>query len=255
MLQRQTPVLPATTLPRRCRRAGVLARSQHRVSVGGETGARPALLSAEDGLVRNAVAASQQSAQALLYDIAAEAARIRRSELLALHELDSALCPHHPISDGEHFLVRKAGRLYATPLLVALLAIETTDLVFAFDSIPAVFAVAREPFLVYISNVFELLGRRSLHLLLASAIQQLRFLRTALGIMLQFVAAKMLLSDVIEIPFGISLAVIGAIAWFEAAHRSIGPIGPMQLPPRPAGELLTKSRAPERPTEMQLRLG
>ena len=82
----------------------------------------------------------------------------------------------------------------ATPLLVALVVIETSDLVFALDSIPAVFAVTRDPFLVYTSNVFALLGLRSLYFVLAGAIRELRFLRTGLGIMLLFVAAKMLLA-------------------------------------------------------------
>ena len=116
--------------------------------------------------------------------------------------------PITPVSEGERFLVRKEGRLYATPLLVALVAIETTDLIFAVDSIPAVFAITRDPFLVYTSNVFALLGLRALYFLLAGAIQHLRFLRTALGILLLFVAAKMLLADVVEIPSAISLAVI-----------------------------------------------
>ena len=116
--------------------------------------------------------------------------------------------PITPVSEGERFLVRKEGRLYATPLLVALVAIETTDLVFAVDSIPAVFAVTRDPFLVYTSNVFALLGLRALYFLLVGAIQHLRFLRLALGIMLLFVAVKMLLANMIEIPSGISLAVI-----------------------------------------------
>ena len=116
--------------------------------------------------------------------------------------------PITPVSEGERFLVRKAGRLYATPLLIALVAIETTDLVFAVDSIPAVFAITRDPFLVYTSNVFALLGLRALYFLLIGAIQNLRFLRTALGIMLLFVAAKMFLADLIEIPSGISLAFI-----------------------------------------------
>ena len=80
----------------------------------------------------------------------------------------------------------------ATPLLVALVVIETSDLVFALDSIPAVFAVTRDPFLVYTSNVFALLGLRSLYFVLAGAIRELRFLRTGLAIMLLLVAAKML---------------------------------------------------------------
>jgi hypothetical protein len=99
----------------------------------------------------------------------------------------------------------------ATPLLVALVVIETTDLVFALDSIPAVFAVTRDPFLVYSSNVFALLGLRSLYFVLAGAIRELRFLRTGLGVMLLFVAAKMLTGDAIHLPAWVSLAVIALI--------------------------------------------
>jgi len=123
--------------------------------------------------------------------------------------------PITPVSEGSRFLARKGGRLYATPLLVALVAIETTDLLFAVDSIPAVFAVTRDPFLVYTSNVFALLGLRSLYFVLAGAIARLRFLQAALAVMLLLVAAKMLLGDALEMPPGASLAVIAGI--FAAA--------------------------------------
>src|SRR5438552_4453498 len=116
--------------------------------------------------------------------------------------------PVTPVLHGGKFLIRQRGRLVATPLLIALLVVETTDLVFALDSIPAVFAVTRDPFLVYTSNVFALLGLRSLYFVLAGAIRKLRFLRIGLGILLLFVAAKMLLADVIEIPPLVSLAVV-----------------------------------------------
>ena len=116
--------------------------------------------------------------------------------------------PIMPVTTGTGFLIRKGGRLMATPLLVALVVIETSDLIFALDSIPAVFAVTRDPFLVYTSNVFAMLGLRSLYFVLAGAIRDLRFLRTGLGIMLLFVAAKMLLGDIVEIPALVSLAVV-----------------------------------------------
>jgi tellurite resistance protein TerC len=121
------------------------------------------------------------------------------------------LIPIQPVTRGTAFLVRNNGRLMATPLLVALVVIETTDLIFALDSIPAVFAVTRDPFLVYTSNVFALLGLRSLYFVLAGAIRDLRFLRAGLGIMLLLVAAKMLLADIVEIPPLVSLAVIAGI--------------------------------------------
>jgi len=131
-------------------------------------------------------------------------------------EASCALCtswvgrfiPIMPVTTGTGFLIRKGGRLMATPLLVALVVIETTDLIFALDSIPAVFAVTRDPFLVYTSNVFALLGLRSLYFVLAGAIRDLRFLRTGLGIMLLLVAAKMLLADIVEIPPVVSLGVV-----------------------------------------------
>jgi TerC family integral membrane protein len=119
--------------------------------------------------------------------------------------------PITPVSQGERFLVRKGGRWMATPLLLALVAIESTDLVFAVDSIPAVFAVTRDPFLVYTSNVFALLGLRSLYFVLAGAIRKLPFLRAALGVLLLFVALKMLLAGVLEISPALSLAIIAGI--------------------------------------------
>ncbi len=119
--------------------------------------------------------------------------------------------PISPVPDGSRFLTRRNGRLMATPLLVALVAIEATDLVFAVDSIPAVLAVTRDPFLVYTSNVFALLELRSLYFLLAGLMQRVRFLRTGLAVVLLFAAAKMLLAETIEIPPAVSLAVIACV--------------------------------------------
>lgn len=131
--------------------------------------------------------------------------------------------PISPVPDGSHFLVRKNGRLMATPLLVALVAIEATDLVFAVDSIPAVLAVTRDPFLVYTSNVFALLGLRSLYFLLAALMQRLRFLRMGLAIILLFAAAKMLIAEAVEIPPAVSLAIIACVlAGSIAASRLFG---------------------------------
>lgn len=119
--------------------------------------------------------------------------------------------PITPKLEGSRFVVRKNGRLTATPLLVALVVIETSDLVFAIDSIPAVFGITRDPFLVYSSNVFALLGLRSLYFLLSGAMRKVRFLRPALAIMLVLVAIKMLLSEAIHIPTGLSLGLIAFI--------------------------------------------
>jgi tellurite resistance protein TerC len=121
------------------------------------------------------------------------------------------ILPIRPYTDGPSFFVRDRGRLLATPLLVALVVIETTDLVFAVDSIPAVLAVTRDPLIVYTSNVFALLGLRSLYFVLSGAIRDLRFLRPGLGLMLTFIATKMLLGDRLQLPAWTSLLVIALI--------------------------------------------
>ncbi len=116
--------------------------------------------------------------------------------------------PIEPRLHGSRFVVRREGRLMATPLLVALTVIETSDLVFAVDSIPAVLAVTRDPFLVYTSNVFALLGLRSLYFLLAGVIRKLRFLRIGLAVMLLLAALKLALGDAVHVPAPVSLAAI-----------------------------------------------
>src|SRR3954467_800293 len=121
--------------------------------------------------------------------------------------------PVTPMLHGGRFVVRQGGRLVATPLLIALVVVETTDAVFALDSIPAAFGVSREPFIVYTSNVFAMLGLRSLYFLLAGAVQRFRFLNAALAVILEYVGGKMLLADVFPIPSWVSLAVIaGALS-------------------------------------------
>jgi len=125
------------------------------------------------------------------------------------------ILPITPVLHGASFFVELDGRRMATPLLVALVAIETADVVFAVDSIPAVLAVTSDPFLVYTSNVFALLGLRSLFFLLAGAAAGLRFLRAGLAVMLVFVAGKMLLGHTIEIPPAASLLIVLTI--FAAA--------------------------------------
>lgn len=109
---------------------------------------------------------------------------------------------------GQKFFVRQDGRLRATPLFLALLLVEVTDVVFAVDSIPAVFAVTTEPFLVFTSNIFAILGLRSLYFLLAGMAGRFAYLKPALGIVLGFVGAKLLLHGVVKIPSMLSLAVI-----------------------------------------------
>jgi tellurite resistance protein TerC len=120
------------------------------------------------------------------------------------------LIPITPRLHGNHFWVRHKGRLLATPLFVALIIVETTDIVFALDSVPAVFAVTREPFLVYTSNIFAMLGLRSLYFVLAGVVERFRFLRVGLAAILMFFGARLLLSDVIHVPILLSLGVIAA---------------------------------------------
>jgi tellurite resistance protein TerC len=120
----------------------------------------------------------------------------------------SRFIPVTPVSDSGRFLVRQNGRLTATPLLIALLVIELSDGVFAMDSIPSVLAVTRDPFLVYTSNVFAMLGLRSLYFLLASTVERLHMLRYAMAAMLVFVGIKLVLTGVIDIPSWTTLVAI-----------------------------------------------
>ena len=123
----------------------------------------------------------------------------------------SRFIPIVPQLHGERFTVRVDGKRHATPLLVALVAIESADLVFAIDSIPAVFAVTRDPFLVYTSNVFALLGLRSLYAVIGHFVTRFKYLRIGIALLLFFVALKLVLSDFVHINTGISLGIIVAI--------------------------------------------
>jgi tellurite resistance protein TerC len=113
--------------------------------------------------------------------------------------------------DGDHFTVKQAGRRAATPLLLALVAVEVADLIFAVDSIPAIFAVTRDPFIVFTSNIFAILGLRSMYFLLAGVIHRFVYLKVGLSFVLVFVGAKMLLVDVYKIPIAASLGIVAGI--------------------------------------------
>jgi TerC family integral membrane protein len=110
--------------------------------------------------------------------------------------------------EQSRFVVRRAGQLMVTPLLLVLIVIETTDLVFAVDSIPAVFAVTTDPFIVYTSNVLAILGLRSLYFVFANIIRKFYYLKPALAIILTYVGVKMLLADIFKIPTVASLLII-----------------------------------------------
>src|SRR6201999_798793 len=101
--------------------------------------------------------------------------------------------------DGARFLVKREGHVYATPLLMVLVVIEASDVVFAVDSIPAVFAVTRDIFIVYTSNIFAIFGLRALCFLVASLVRRLHYLKPGLALVLAFVGVKMVLADKIPI--------------------------------------------------------
>jgi len=116
-----------------------------------------------------------------------------------------------PDYQGQRFFIRKDGTLWATPLLLVLVVVETTDVIFAVDSIPAIFAITLDPFIVYTSNVFAILGMRALFFLLAGVMEMFRYLKVGLSFVLCFVGAKMMLVDLYKIPIGISLGVVAGI--------------------------------------------
>lgn len=118
---------------------------------------------------------------------------------------------------GSKFFVREKGRRVATPLFLVLIVIETSDLIFAVDSIPAILAVSRDPFIVYTSNVFAILGLRSLYFALAGIMNMFHFIHYGLSAILIFVGVKMLLMDVYKIPISVSLGVIAGILMVSVA--------------------------------------
>jgi tellurite resistance protein TerC len=125
----------------------------------------------------------------------------------ALRRLIPAVSEYH----GPRFTIVQAGRRYATPLLIVLILIEWSDLVFAIDSIPAIFAITTDPFIVFTSNIFAILGLRSLFFLLHGVIGRLHLLKPALASVLLFVGAKMLLIDGVKVPIGLSLGVVAGL--------------------------------------------
>ena len=137
------------------------------------------------------------------------------------------LIPSTNTLDGHRFFTRHAGRLVATPLFMALLMVEVTDVLFAIDSIPAIFAITTDPFIVFTSNIFAILGLRSLFFLLGDVVDKFAYLKVGLAAVLVFVGAKMALVDFCAIPPAVSLAVIaallgGAIVASLRAEKAIG---------------------------------
>ena len=153
---------------------------------------------------------------------------------------------------GQRFLIRTAGRWVATPLLVVLVLVEVTDIVFAVDSIPAIFAVTQEPFLVFTSNAFAILGLRAMYFLLADLIHRFVYLKLGLSIVLVWVGVKMLLLEVYKIPTVTSLLVVASIiavsvaASFWVTRDRRRPVDP------DSGELVgALDSAPHAPTQKE----
>ncbi len=144
--------------------------------------------------------------------------------------------------DGDRFFTRQGTRWLATPLFMALLLVELTDVVFALDSIPAIFAVTRDPFIVFTSNIFAILGLRSLFFLLAGMVEKFHYLKVGLSAVLIFVGVKMALVDIFKIPPVLSLAVIAlllvgsVVASLVRARRIEARDAARAQPPRVLGE-------------------
>jgi tellurite resistance protein TerC len=128
-----------------------------------------------------------------------------------IYKLGRRLMPAVPEYHGKAFTILKDGRRYATPLLMVLIAIEATDVVFAVDSIPAIFAITTDPFIVYTSNIFAILGLRAMYFLLAGVIDKFHFLNFGLAFVLIFVGIKMVIADWYKVPISVSLIVIAGL--------------------------------------------
>ena len=151
--------------------------------------------------------------------------------------------------EHDRFFVRRAGQVMVTPLLLVLLVIDTTDLIFAVDSIPAVFAVTRDPFLVYTSNIFAILGLRSLYFVFAGIMEKFYYLKLGLSVILTFVGVKMVLADVFSLPTALSLVVIAVvltIAIVASIVRTRHQAAKTREPEAQAGEASAREIMPRR---------
>jgi tellurite resistance protein TerC len=152
-------------------------------------------------------------------------------------KLFQRLIPITPDYRGKHFFVREPdskGRLrrMATPLMLVLVVVEATDVVFAVDSIPAIFGITHDPFIVFTSNIFAILGLRALYFLLAGLMHELRYLNVGLGLVLVFVGIKMLIHNWVEVPVGVSLGVVALLLGGAVVVSLLRP-APKELVPDP----------------------
>jgi len=137
-----------------------------------------------------------------------------------------------PLADqyeNGRFFVKRAGKLSATPLLVTLLMVETTDVIFAVDSIPAILAITRDAFIVYTSNVFAILGLRALYFALAGIVKMFHHLHYGLALIVAFVGVKMLLTDIYKIPISWSLAIVAAFLALSVVASLVWPKQPSPM--------------------------
>ncbi|HYH08008.1 MAG TPA: TerC family protein [Thermoanaerobaculia bacterium] len=149
-----------------------------------------------------------------------------------IYKFARRLMPATPEYHGSSFFVMKDGRRYATPLFLVLIAIEATDVVFAVDSIPAIFAISTDPFIVYTSNIFAILGLRAMYFLLAGVIDKFHFLKYGLAIVLLFVGVKMIVAEWYKVPIGASLGVIAGVLTLSVIASVMWPKVP-EIPEKP----------------------
>jgi len=146
---------------------------------------------------------------------------------------------------SQKFFVRREGRLVATALIPVLIVIETTDVMFAVDSVPAILAITRDPFIVYTSNIFAILGLRALFFLLAGVIGLFRYLKVGLCVVLSFVGIKMLISDFYKIPIVVSLCIVAGILTGSVLTSLLFPVDEDEKEERAAKELEEETREEE----------
>src|SRR5512138_603345 len=157
-------------------------------------------------------------------------------EKSAAFRLLRRIVPATPRFDGHRFSTREHGRRLATPLFFALVLVEFTDVVFAVDSIPAIFAVTQDPFIVFTSNIFAILGLRSLYFLLARVVEKFTYLKPSLALVLVFVGVKMALVDVVKIQAAESLGVVLAILGAGVLASALRARGAGRAPAAPAAQ-------------------
>ena len=132
-----------------------------------------------------------------------------------------------PTTDGmreDRFFVKEAGKWLVTPLFLVLVLVEVVDLIFAVDSIPAIFAITQDPFIVFTSNIFAILGLRSMYFLLADLVHRFVYLKTGLSLVLVFVGTKMMLIDIYKLPIAVSLGMVALLVGGSVVASLLRPV-------------------------------